>query len=245
MADSLLDDNQPSSLTKEAVIAKWKDKPVEELLNAKAEADLYVETLKTRFDDLSRDYLEIKEREKTGMQLKELLDRLDNPNKQEDRNPDTDGNQVQPGIKPEEIERLINDKLTAHQRAQRQNENLASMQAKLRENFGDDYQSAYKQRLDSLGLTPEFADDLAKNHPTVFVKTFGLDQQPARTSPSLPRNSQRPTSFAPQAARRDWKYYQEMKKNDPRMYLDPKIAVQMHNDMMELGSEFGLPEDNS
>lgn len=242
MANSLLNGDQPSSLTKEAVIAKWKDKPVEELLNAKAEADLYVETLKTRFDDLSRDYLEIKEREKTGMQLKELLDRLDNPNKRDD-NHEPDGNQVQPGIKPEEIERLINDKLTAHQQAQRQNENLAKMQAKLRESFGDDYQSAYKQRLDNLGLTPEFADDLAKNHPTVFVKTFGLDQQPTRTSPSLPRSTQRPSSFAPHTPKRDWNYYQEMKKNDPRMYLDPKIAVQMHNDMMELGSEFGLPED--
>lgn len=242
MADSLFDDNQPSTLTKEAVIAKWKDKPVEELLNAKAEADLYVETLKTRFDDLSRDFLEIKEREKTGMQLKELLDRLDNPNKR-DPDPDTDGNQVHPGMKPEEIERLINDRLTAHQQAQRQSENLMKMQAKLRESFGNDYQQAYKQRLDNLGLTPEFADDLAKNHPTVFIKTFGLDQQPTPSSPSIPRSSQRPSSFAPHTAKRDWKYYQEMKKNDPRMYLDPKIAVQMHNDMMELGSEFGMPED--
>lgn len=243
MADSLLDGNQPSTISKDDIIAKWKDKPQEELLAAKAEADVYIETLKTRFDDLSKDYLELKEREKTGMQLKELLDRLDNPNKQEDTNPDTDRNQVQPGMKPEDIEKLVNDRLTAHQRAQRQNENLSAMQAKLREQFGSDYQNAYKQRLDSLGLTPEFADDLAKNHPTVFVRTFGLDQQPTQSSPTLPRSSQRPTTFAPQTQKRDWKYYQDMKKNDPRMYLDPKIAVQMHNDMMELGSEFGLPQD--
>lgn len=242
MADSLFDDNRASTLTKEDVIAKWKDKPVEDLLNAKAEADLYVETLKTRFDDLSKDYLEIKEREKTGMQLKELLDRLDNPNKR-DPDPDTDGNQVQPGMKPEDIERLVNERLTAHQQTQRQNENLSKMQAKLRESFGNDYQQAYKQRLDSLGITPEFADDLAKNHPTVFVKTLGLEPQKAPITSSLPRNSQRPSTFAPQTGRRDWNYYQEMKKNDPRMYLDPKIAVQMHNDMMELGSDFGMPED--
>lgn len=242
MADSLFDGNQPS-LTKEDVIAKWKDKPQEELLNAKAESDLYIATLTKRFDDLSKDYLEVKEREKTGAQLKELLDRLDNPQKEPENPDNTHKDQGQPGIRPEDIERLVSEKLTAHQQSLRQNENFAKMQAKLRESLGSDYQAAYKQRLDTLGLTPEFADDLARNHPTVFLKTFGLDQQQSSASPQLPRSSQRPSSFAPHTPKRDWNYYQQMKKNDPRMYLDPKIAVQMHNDMMELGSEFGMPED--
>jgi len=34
-----------------------------------------------------------------------------------------------------------------------------------------------------------------------------------------------------------------MKKSDPRMYLDPKIAVQMHDDAIALGADFGMPED--
>jgi len=242
MADSLLDEQTPSKLTKEDVINKWKDKPQEELLNAKAEADLYVETLKARFDDLSKDYLAIKEQQKTGEQLQALLDRLDKG--QLDPSPDdTQKDQVQPGMKPEDIERIVNDRLTAHQRSQIQNENLSQMQAKLRETYGDNYQESYKQRLGTLGLTPEFADDLAKNHPTVFIKTFGLEQQAPQSSPQLPRNTQRPTTFAPVAKRRDWNYYQEMKKNNPRMYLDPKIAVQMHDDAMALGRDFGMPED--
>lgn len=243
MADSLLDGNKPVTLTKEDVIAKWKDKPLEELLAAKAESDLYIESMKTRFDDLSKDYLALKEQSNTGAKLQELLDRIDNSNQPRDLPPITEGNQVQPGMKPEEIERIVNDRLTAHQLAQRQNENLSSVQNKLREAFGNDYQASYKQRLDSLGIDAAFADDLAKNHPTVFIKTFGLDQQPQHTSPSIPRTSVRPNSFAPQTTKRDWNYYQNMKKNDPRMYLDPKIAVQMHNDMMELGSDFGLPQD--
>jgi hypothetical protein len=243
MADSLLEGNHTPTLTKEDIIAKWKDKPQEELLAAKAESDLYIEMLKTRFDDLSKDYLETKEREKTGAQLKELLDRLDNPPK--DTNPDdTNKDQVPPSIKPEDIDRLVSEKLTQHQRTLKQNENLAAMQAKLRESFGNDYQPAYKNRLDTLGLTPEFADDLAKNYPSAFMKTFGLDQQPTQTSPSiLPRTSQRPTTFSPSAPKRDWNYYQEMKKSNPRLYLDPKIAVQMYNDAQELGPAFGMPED--
>jgi hypothetical protein len=29
-----------------------------------------------------------------------------------------------------------------------------------------------------------------------------------------------------------------MKKTNPKLYLDPKIAVQMHNDAIELGDAF-------
>jgi hypothetical protein len=242
MADSLLEGQTPPTLTKEDIIAKWKDKPREELENAKAESDLYIETLKARFDDLSKDYLAVKDQQKTGEQLQALLDRLDKG--QMDPSPDdTHKDQVQPGMKPEDIERLVNDRLTAHQRSLIQSENLSSMQAKLRETFGDNYQESYKQRLDTLGLTPEFADDLAKNHPTVFIKTFGLEQQAPQSSHQLPRNTQRPTTFAPKAQRRDWNYYQELKKSNPRLYLDPKIAVQMHDDAMALGRDFGMPED--
>jgi hypothetical protein len=241
MADSLLDGQTPS-LTKDDVIAKWKDKPQEELLQAKAEADLYIETLKHRFDDISKEYLELKEQQKTGEQLQALLDRLDKANT--DPSPDdTNKDTVQPGMKPEDIEKLVDQRYSQHQQRIRQNENLTAMQAKLRESLGDNYQEAYKQRLDALGLTPEFADDLAKNHPSVFVKTFGLEQQAPQSSHQLPRNIQRPTTFAPTAKRRDWNYYQEMKKNNPRMYLDPKIAVQMHEDALALGADFGMPED--
>lgn len=240
MADSLLDGQTPS-LTKDDVIAKWKDKPQEDLLEAKAEADMYIETLKHRFDDISKDYLELKEQQKTGEQLQALIDRLDNA---KDLSPDdTNKDTVQPGMKPEDIERLIDQRYSQHQQRIRQNENLTTMQAKLRESLGDNYQEAYKQRLDALGLTPEFADDLAKNHPTVFVKTFGLEQQAPQSPHQLPRNTQRPTTFAPQTKKRDWNFYQEMKKNNPRMYLDPKIAVQMHEDALALGSDFGMPED--
>ena len=242
MADSLLDGTTPS-LSKDDVIAKWKDKPHDELLAAKAESDIFIETMKTRFDDLRKDYLELKEQQTTGTQLKELLDRLDNPKEKDITPDDTHKDQVHPGMKPEDIEKLVNDRLTAHQRSQRQNENLSAMQAKLREQLGPDYQAAYKQRLDTLGLTPEFADDLAKNHPSVFIRTFDLETQAPQSSPNMPRSTIRPSSFTPNTPKRDWKYYQEMKKTNPRMYLDPKIAVQMHNDLMDLGPDFGLPED--
>lgn len=242
MADSLLpDDNQSVNLSRESVIEKWKDKPHDELLAAKAESDLYIETMKARFDDLRKDYLELKDQQQTGAQLKDLIDRLDS--KDSNTPPITQGEQpIQPGIKPEDVQALVQAEIAKNQQLSKQEQNFNSMQAKLKEQLGDNYADAYKQRLDTLGLSREFADDLAKNYPTAFMRTFGLDAQPQQ-SQTLPRSSVRPSSFAPSVQKRDWNYYQELKKNNPRLYLDPKIAVQMHDDAIALGDDFGMPQD--
>lgn len=240
MADSLLPTDQITpTITKEDIISKWKDKPTEELLAAKAESDIYINTLTARLDDLRKDYLELREQQQTGAQLKEFLDRMENRST-EQQPPINPQSEVQPGIKPEELEARIAHEIAKNRLAEKQAQNFDTIQAKLVETFGNDYQAQYKNRLDSLGLTREFADDLARNHPTVFVKTFGLETQ--STSPSTtPRSSQRPTTFAPNTPKRDWAYYQEMKKSNPRLYLDPKIAIQMHADAEALGDDFGMP----
>lgn len=247
MADSLLDGDQNhnnEALERDAIIAKWKDKPQEELLAAKAESDLYIKTLTARLDDLKKDYLDVREQHQAGTQLKELIDRLEKaPKPGQEVTPDTQREEVPPALKPEDIETLVNQKLSEHQRSLKQQENFMSVQAKLREQLGENYQDVYKQRLDSLGLTKEFADDLAKNYPTAFMNTFGLNQTKQNDNVNLPRSSVRPSSFAPHVQKRDWNYYQELKKTNPRLYLDPKIGVQMHDDAIALGDDFGLPQN--
>lgn len=250
MADSLLSLDQIGSVNndadREAIIAKWKDKPADELLAAKAESDLYIKSLTTRLDDLKTDYLRLREEHQTSAQLKDLIERLEKERSGTSTNTtihEKPTDTTVPSIKPEDITKLISDEISRNRALEKQTENFALVERKLREQFGENYHPAYKQRLDTLGLTQQFADDLARNHPQVFFKTFELDGTTRSDSfQSPPRTQQRPT-FSPKAQRRDWNYYQELKKNDPRMYLDPKIAVQMHNDMMELGSDFGMPED--
>lgn len=244
MADSLLDGDNQSPEDRDAIIAKWKDKPQEELLSAKAESDLYIRTLTARLDDLKKDYLQLRDQHQAGTDLKELIDQVKQSRQLPDQSQQHQRDDVQPAtIKPEDIESMIKQHVSANELAKQQQMNFQSVQAKLRETYGPDYQSHYKQRLGELGLTPEFADELAKNHPSVFSKTFELDRQQSLTGNNLPRSSNRPSSFAPQTPVRDWNYYQELKKKDPKIYLDPKITLQMHNDAIELGDRFGMPVD--
>lgn len=243
MADSLFNDDPNSTADRDALLEKWKAKTPEEVLNAKVESDLYIKTLTARMDDLTADHLKLMEESKAKAQLQDLIDRMENQGKGEQSQDNQRREDVQPPIKPEDIERMVLDKLSqADQRKIKEN-NFNLVKAKLRENLGDNHQEILKQRREELGLTQEFADELARSHPNVFFKTFSLDEQHREGFNPPPRGSVRPSTFAARQPVRDWNYYQELKKANPRLYLDPKIAVQMHEDAIALGDKFGMPED--
>jgi len=240
MADSLLDPNDQTT-EREELLTKWKAKTPEEVLNAKVESDLYIKTQNARFDDLRNDYLKLREEIQAKASLEELIARQEKLL----ANPDTNRDDVnQPSFKPEDIDAMLEQKLSSREQLRKETDNLNFVKAKLREQFGDNANTALKQRMDTLDLDQGFADELAKKHPSVFLKTFGMEEQPRRDSYSPPpRSAQRQDRFAPQTPKRDWNYYQELKKTNPRIYLDPKIAIQMHNDAVELGDSFGMPKN--
>jgi len=248
MADSLIDDNNTNTVDlaaeREALRNKWKAKTPEEILEAKVESDLYIKTQNARMDEIRNDYLRLREEAQAKASLQDLIDRHEKSLVNPDTTPPNQGEQNQPSLKFEEIEHLLEQKISQRELQNKQAQNFSLVKTKLKEQFGDNATAALKQRMDTLGLDQQFTDDLAKNHPHVFFKTFGLDEAPRQEGYNPPpRSQQRPDRFAPQAPKRDWNYYQELNKRDPRAYLDPKIAIQMHNDAIALGKDFGLPED--
>jgi hypothetical protein len=244
MADSLIDDNTPDQTgDRTELLAKWKDKTPQEVLDAKIESDLYIKTLTARMDGIRDDYIKLREENQAKASLEELISRQEKLLANPDTLPPTQENVNQPSLKPEEIDALLEQKLSNRERLTKQTENFNFVKAKLKEQFGDNASTALKQRMDTLGLDQGFTDELAKNHPSVFLKTFGMDEQRRQDDTPLPRNTVRPDRFAPVTQKRDWNYYQELNKRDPRAYLDPKIAIQMHNDAMALGDAFGIPDD--
>lgn len=245
MADSLFNNDPDDNADRTALLEKWKAKTPEEVLAAKVESDLYIKTLTSRMDDLTKDHLQLMEESKAKAQLQDLIDRLEKRGEgQEQNQQNQSGSETQqPSFKPEDIEAIVNKKLSEADLQKKQTNNFNTVKATLKERLGDHHQEILKQRREELGLTQEFADELARNHPTVFFKTFGLEEQQQDNFRSPPRSNIRPSSFAPKQQVRDWNYYQELKKNNPKIYLDPKIAVQMHEDAIALGDRFGMPED--
>src|SRR6185437_10179334 len=235
---NLLEDPVDQPDEREAILNKWKDKPLEELLKAKVDSDLYIKTLERQKDELRNDYLSQIEELLAKQKFEELIDRYEKAPK--DLQEHTPPKEVEtPRYDPKEIEQLVLNKIQETESLKKQTDNFNKVQTKLQERFGNNYSSVLKEQQNTLGLSDSEINDLAKKSPEAFFRIMGLNEQQNRESFQTPlRSNQRNDQFSPKVQKRDWNFYQEMKKSDPRVYLDPKIQVQMHNDAQELGAAF-------
>ena len=211
-----------------------KFKTAEELAKGKYHADLLIETKNKQYDDLRAAYLELKGRSDTQAKLEDLVARLERPPSSET----PPAAETKPEIDYDKIGSLIDSRVEQRENSRRQAENFNQVKAKLEERYGENYQRPFKQQIDELGMTVEAMDTLARTNPKLAIKALGLDQEIQRDPfQAPPRNSRNP-SFQGPAQKRTWAYYQEMKKNDPKKYFDPKTTIQMTQDYAELGSAF-------
>lgn len=220
---------------RDELMAKWKDKTHEEVLKAKIDADLYVRTLEKQKDELRADYLKQREELLAKAKFEELIDRYEKAPK-EPPAAYTPASEESHKYDPKEVETIILNKLKENKIAEKETDNFNMVEKKLQERYGDKYVTVLKEQQSLLGLSTDDVNVLAKKSPEAFFRIMGLNNQQSENFQTPPRSGQRNDSFAPKGqTKRDWSYYQEMKKANPKMYLEKNIAVQMHNDLMEMG----------
>ena len=216
-----------------------KFKTVEDLARGKAEADLYIEHKNRAQDELRAAYASLQNEYNSGQSLKELIDQLKS-NKESQNEPTP----VVPEDKSatldlNKIEELIRNNITATKQQEKEEANFNTVQAKLKEVYGDNFANTLKQQISELGLTTEFVNDLAKKHPQVLFRTLGIDGQSQReTFQAPPASKNRSDPFAPTVAKRTWSHYEKLRKSNPTEYFNPKTQDQMFKDATALGAAF-------
>lgn len=233
--------DQNINYLQELVGENKKFKTNEDLAKGKYTSDQYIKTLEQKMDDLRGDYMKLNEEYNAGPKLKELIDQLAKERLASNNNPPVKED-LPPVVQfdPKKVEELVNSKYQEIETRKKQAENFNSVKAKLQERFGPNYRDTYLEQVTALGLTPEYADNLAQNYPSVFMKTFGLDQvQNKEQFQAPPKSDRRSDNFTPKGSeKRTWAFYQKMKVENPKRYHDPKTSVEMHNDMIALGDTF-------
>lgn len=245
MTDSLLTedpntvDPNKDYLT-ELVGENKKFKTPQDLARGKQEADLYIETMKSRMDEMRADYLRVMEENKAKATLQELIDQAKSAQQEPNRENPNANIVEKPGIDPKDLDSLLDTKIKAREAEIKRQENYDIVRKKLEERFGPNFQRSLKEQVRNLELDDDYVNELARRSPNAFFKTLGIAQDVRQDGfQAPPKSSQRSDSFAPTGAqKRTWSYYQDMKKTNPRLYYDPKIAVQMHNDAITLGEAF-------
>lgn len=207
----------------------------EALAKAKYHADTHIKTLEARMDELRSDYLkehtENQARAKLEDQIKILEQQLAS-----NEQPSVKEVIEKPTIDLDELDKRFDQKLQDYEVTKRQQDNANFVKNKLKERFGDNYPTVVNQQINDLGLSTEDFNALARKSPAALLKTLGVEE----TSKERYQNPIRGTSgFSPKVEpKRTWSYYQSMKKENPRLYHDPKITTQMEHDAMELGDAF-------
>lgn len=202
--------------------------------------DNFIKTKNKAFDDLSADYIRLKEEVDKGPKIQELFDQMTQKLASTNQNPGNDISNQPPAFDPKHVETMISNSLQAHELAKVQRSNQDTVRAKLSERYGANYPNIVKQQIEDLGVTEDLFNSLAKNNPKLLIKTLGLDQEPQQDLfQAPPHSSVRTDSFAPRGGqKRSWSYYQELKKTNPRTYSDPKTQTQMAMDYATLGKDF-------
>jgi hypothetical protein len=216
-----------------------KLKAAEAISKGKYEGDHYIDHFKARHDELRQDYSSLREQVNAGPKLQELIDRYQSASQNNNQSNIPQDDDVKPvSFDPSKIEELLEQKLTAREQLRREEANFKTVESKLTEHYGSDYQRVLKQQVDNLGLDKDFVNELARKHPQVLFRTLGLEGQKQDNAFQSPmQSSQRQDPFAPKTKRTN-AYYQKLRKDQPEVYRSPKIQDQMYKDALELGDDF-------
>lgn len=210
---------------------KYKD--AQALAKSVAFREAHVQQIERSNDELRADYLALLDKDKTRESLEALLDQQ----KQQLMSKPQEPKVVEKAFDPQVLESLVSNKIREHEETKSQSQNLQFVMDKVRERYGNDYRESLQAQIESLGMTQELVNSMAKTSPKALLKTLGLEDFP-RTDPfqAPPRSSVfQPTSGT---KKRTWSYYQDLKKSDPKAYYNPKTSVQMEKDYASLGAEF-------
>jgi hypothetical protein len=203
------------------------------------EKDHFIDHIKRENNQLREDYMKLHEEYKAGAKLQELIDQLKAQQQASSDNLNANDVKDSTAFDPKQIESLVSSKLQEFEANKKEQENYNYVKEKLVERFGPNFKEALRQHSESLGMSPEYVDDLARKAPKALLSALGAEGtgSPRETFQSPPTSSVK-TAFSPKTEQRTWSYYQKLRRDHPKVYYDPKTQVQLHKDAMALGPAF-------
>lgn len=241
MTDNLLETNNNDEVNIDELLktdTKYKGMSQDDLIKKALHADATIDLFKRRQDELRDDYLKLRQEHMTGATLDEIVDKLAQRQQQLASSDDTQANEVKvPTL--EELEAKIEQKMEERERSRTAAQNFQTVQAKLKERFGDNASKILKEQADKLGFTTDDVNNLAKKSPDAFFRTFGVNETKPDSFQAPPRSDVRSDNFKPtNQNNRTWSYYQDLKAKNPTAYYDAKTHNQMVEDYARLGKDF-------
>lgn len=191
--------------------------------------DRALEHKNQEFDELREDALKWRADSTTKAKLEDYFTTKEKSTEDNSDNTQKSAN-VEP-LDPAKLDEVIEARLAAREAKKTAETNMAEVERRLVERFGENAGRILKDKMKTLGFSDEDIKFLAKKSPEAAINALGLNQQTQESFQSPPRSSLRSDNFSPQADIRDAVYYEKMRQEQPKLYFSEKISVQRLKDM--------------
>ena len=207
----------------------------EAVLLAKAESDRFIDQLKEETKGLRN---ELTSRVTIEESLSKLLERSTSNNTQqrvEERQPDNTppANAPKPPSK-EDIMSLVKEALETESSKAKKQSNIASAVKELEHVFGHNYVAHQTKKAQELSVPVELFDKLASESPKALIAL--VSERKSDNPLSTPPNGS--VVNAQGTSGKNFKYYQALKKSDPKAYWSPSMQNEMYQNAAKLGPKF-------
>ena len=209
-----------------------KFKTPEDLAKAKIEADSFIDKLKGELQEMRTEL-------QSRLTLEEMMDKI-KPQEPAGEMPTT--TQQEPGPSEakevnlqEEVRRLLSEEKSKEQRTQ----NIETVRSTLKERFGSDYNNRLRSLSQELSVSEKFLSDMAATSPQAFLRLVDSSNQSRQTPTGAPpRSSMDVNTQMNEGSRKNWAYYSNLRKSDPRSYFSAKVQAEIHKEAMRQGPKF-------
>lgn len=171
--------------------------------------------------------------------LKKLQEGQSRPSAGESQAANASGTNAQEPTAPNasELKDLIEQTLTEREQANTAAQNLQETDSKLQSLYGTEAEKVMEQKIAELGMSKDRLRSLAAESPTAFFKLIGEEVKKESNPVTQGTVNTNAGSFS-QSSKRDFQYYQNLRRQDSRTYYSPKVQNQMLQDRLELGDSF-------
>lgn len=192
--------------------------------------------------NLEREQEELRKELEKRLTMEDFVDKMKTSTSQapQPRTPSNADQQIQServdnSIKPEDIAKLVDEKLQDRLRQNEEKENLLKVKQELMKHWGNDYQAKLKIAAQQLDVSEGFIDNLGKTHPDALLRLLEIRESKNSEYVAPPRSGNAPVlnSDPKNLGERDWKYFEKLRKESPSTYFSRKVQSEIHRLAME------------
>lgn len=218
--------NEPQNYLAELVGEGKKFKDYEALAKGKWDSDTHIKQLERESRETREQMNKIAEELRSRKRLEEILDRLSHatPPQSPSNTPTQNGGErdTKPVIDKNEIENLMNAKLTEHEIRKKREENTRFVQTELRKKYGNRFPEVLREQTQRLNVSEDYVRGLAADAPQALLKL--IEEPSAPITQVTPPKTEINTSFKPSmSGKKTYGYYEQLltkklQKDDPVKY---------------------------